>query len=164
MDRRSLALCLALFIALDAVGGCAAAQPDQYTKLIGTWVMDTTNGPDDNGLPKSEKLVLSRKAAGLRITASEDDGQGASTSAFNCQGSPAGGITDLGKGQSMKCTVHPIADSVMYALDVINGTKKASPVERGWLVVQSNGLLRDEYDAFGGSASTHHRHIYHKVS
>jgi len=164
MDRRSLALSIAAVVSLAASAGRAAAQSNPYAKLIGKWVMDTTNGPDDKGLPKSETLVFSRISGGIRITATEDDGQGPSTSGFNCLAPPSGGLNDQGKGQSIRCTVRPTADSVMYALDAIDSAKKTTPIERGRLVVQSNGLLRDQYDAMTDTPPTHHRHIYRKVS
>ena len=148
---------------LAAAAPRPTAQSDPFAKLIGTWVMDSTNGPDDKGLPKSEKLVFSRVGAALRITATEDNGQGPSTSGFNCLPAP-GSSTDLGKGQSMRCTIRTTPDSVMYALDLVDSAKKTSPVERGRLVVLKSGLLRDQYDAVSESPATHHRHIYHRVS
>lgn len=160
MDRRSLTLVLA-FVSVAAAGSRLTAQSDPYAKLIGTWVMDSTNGADDRGLPKSEQLVFSRVGTGLRISATSDVGKGPSTSGFNCS---AGGTTaDLGEGRSMRCTIHASPDSVMYALDMIaNG--KTSPVERGRLVVLPSGLLRDQYDGVSSTPPTHHRHIYHKVA
>jgi hypothetical protein len=160
MYRRSLTLALAALVSFFAASRLTA-QSDPYAKLIGTWVMDSTNGADDRGLPKSEQLVFSRVGAGLRITATTDQGKGPSTSGFNCLA--GGAMTDLGKGQSMRCTIKTSPDSVMYALDMIaNG--KTSPVERGRLVVLPSGLLRDQYDGVSSTPPTHHRHIYHKKS
>jgi hypothetical protein len=128
-------------------------------QLMGKWVMDTTNGADDQGLPKSETLVFSRTASGFRITSTTDEGQGASTSGFDC--APAGATTDLGGGQSMRCTIQITGDSVGYALDLLKGGKTI-PTERGRLVVASTGhSLRDQYDALQApKPPTHHRHIY----
>jgi hypothetical protein len=51
----------------------------------------------------------------------------------------------------------------MYSLDMIDNGKTV-PAEHGRLVVQPNGLLRDQYDELSESGpATHHRHIYHKV-
>ena len=138
------------------------APPGPYGKLIGTWVMDSTNGPDDNGLPKSEILVFARAAAGLRITATEDDGQGAGTSAFDC--ATGRGQTTSASGTSTQCTLRPMGDSVLYALDIRHGDSTIA-TERGRLVVLAAGhVLRDQYDATEGSRpATHHRHIYSRA-
>jgi hypothetical protein len=161
MDRRSLTLVLAALVSVVAGASHLTAQSNPYAKLIGTWVMDSTNGADDKGLPKTEQLVFTRAGAGIRITATSDQGKGPSTSGFNCLA--GGAMTDLGKSQSMRCTIQTTPDSVMYALDLVDGAK-TSPVERGRLVVLPSGLLRDQYDAVSSTPPTHHRHIYHKVS
>jgi hypothetical protein len=160
MDRRSLTLAFAL-VSVAAVGSRLTAQSDPYAKLIGTWVMDSTNGADDHGLPKSEQLVFSRSGAALRISATTYAGQGPSTSGFNCL--PAPGASNGMEGQLMRCTIRATPDSVVYALDAVDGAK-TSPVERGRLVVLPSGLLRDQYDGVSSTPPTHHRHIYHKQS
>jgi hypothetical protein len=139
----------------------ALAQTD-YSRLKGTWVMDTTNGPDDHGLPKSETLVFAPTANGFRLTSTEDDGQGPQTSNFDC--TAAGAQTTSGSS-TVQCTVHPMRDSVGYAVDVRQNGKVVA-TERGRLIVASSGrTMRDEYDASdGGKPATHHRHIYSKHS
>ena len=170
MAGRWVTLVPALVLVSAGAGGSSPAQSNPYSKLIGTWVMDSTNGVDDKGLPKSEKLVFSRAGSALRITATEDDGAGPSTSTFNCPAAPAADTTRMGPSMDAVCTIRPTADSVMYSIDMIDKSKsdvvqhwKAIPTERGRLVVQSNGLLRDQYDAMTDTPPTHHRHIYHKV-
>jgi hypothetical protein len=155
-----------LFAALALVSAGAGdhlpTQSSPYAKLIGTWVMDSTNGVDDKGLPSSEKLVFSVTRSTLRISATTDEGHGPWTSAFDCHDG-SGAITDVGNGQSTKCVTRPTPDSVMYSLDMIDNGKTV-PAEHGRLVVQPNGLLRDQYDELSESGpATHHRHIYHKV-
>jgi hypothetical protein len=148
-------------LALAVHGQRLSAQPPVYARLSGTWVMDSTNGPDDHGLPKSETLVFSTAGPALQIAATEDDGKGPDKSAFSC--TPKGSTADLGGGLSARCTVHPFADSTLYAVDVLQGGKVVSG-ERGRLVPLAGGKrLRDEYDASSGTApATHHRHIYTK--
>ncbi len=163
MNSRMLGLCIAALVSLAAAGSRPATQSDPYAKLIGTWVMDTTNGTDDKGLPKSETLVFSHVGAGLRISATTDEGKGASTSAFDCLPAPGAGKTDLGDGKSMRCTIQTTPDSVAYSLNMIDNGK-ITPTEKGRIVVQPNGLLRDQYAALSGWTPTLHRHIYHKVS
>ena len=156
--------CLALrgFAALVlVVGGPLSAQSAPLAKLMGTWVMDTTNGPDDHGLPKSETLVFAPTANGFRLTATTDDGQGPGTSTFAC--TTDGATTDVGGGRSMHCAVRLMSDSVLYALDAVKDGK-TTPVERGRLIAAPSGhVLRDQYDALSEpNGPTHHRHIYAK--
>ncbi len=154
---------IALLFLAGALPLAAHRLPAQavYAKLSGTWVMDSTNGPDDHGLPKSETLEFSMSGPALRIAATEDDGKGPHKSAFSC--TTRGSTADLGGGLSARCTVHPFADSTLYAVDVIQGGKVVSG-ERGRIVPLPGGKrLRDEYDATSGTApATHHRHIYTK--
>jgi len=157
--------CLALrgigTLALMVMANPLSAQSAPPPKLMGTWVMDTTNGPDDHGLPKSETLVFAPAPNGFRLTATTDDGQGPGTSTFTC--ATGGATTDAGGGQSLHCTLRITADSVLYALDLLKGGKTI-PTERGRLIVAASGtMLRDQFDALSESgAPTHHRHIYAK--
>jgi hypothetical protein len=164
MDRRSLPLFIVGMLSWGIAGGRVAAQSDAYAKLVGTWVMDSTNGPDDKGLPKSETLKFSRVGKALRIAATTDEGTGASSSAFDCLTAAGGGTADVGNGVLTHCLPHPYADSVVYAIDVTKGGQIVA-TERGRLVVSGGGkTLRDEYDATSGAgAATHHRHIYTKT-
>jgi len=161
MTRRLAIMVVAGLLALALPGQRLAAQPPAYARLSGTWVMDSTNGPDDHGLPKSEALVFSTAGPALQIAATEDDGKGPDKSAFSC--TPKGSTADLGGGVSARCTVRAFADSTLYAVDVLQGGKVVSG-ERGRLVPLPGGKrLRDEYDATSSTApATHHRHIYTK--
>lgn len=154
---------IALLFLAGALPLTAQRLPAQavFAKLAGTWVMDSTNGPDDHGLPKNETLVFSSAGSVLRIAATTDDGKGPDKSAFSC--TTKGAMADLGGGFSARCTVHPFADSTLYAVDVLQGGKVVSG-ERGRIVPLSGGKrLRDEFDATDGDAPpTHHRHIYTK--
>jgi len=164
MDRRVLPLFIVGMLSLAIAGRRVAAQ-SVYSKLAGTWVMDSTNGPDDKGLPKSETLAFSRVGKSLRISATTDEGTGAGTSAFDCVTDAGGGTTDAGNGVLTHCVPHAYADSVVYAVDVTKAGQIVA-TERGRLVLSAGGTtLRDEYDATsGGGAATHHRHIYTKKS
>jgi hypothetical protein len=161
MTRRLTIMTVAGTLALAVAGGRLNAQPGVYARLAGTWVMDSANGPDDHGLPKSETLVFSTVGPALRIAATTDDGKGPEKSAFDC--TAKGGTADAGAGTSTRCSAHPYADSVVYAVDVLQGGKAAAG-EHGRLVVLAGGkTLRDEYDATSGTGpSTHHRHLYTK--
>jgi len=157
----AIALSSGLLLVLGA--HAVAAQANAYRRIAGTWVMDSTNGPDDHGLPKSETLVFATTPQGVRITATEDDGKGPATSSFNCASVNGSAASAKGNASSTTCTVRATADSVAYALDVRNkGALVAT--ERGRLVVSADGeSLRDEYDATDGpKPATHHRHIYNK--
>ena len=155
MTRRLAIMVVAGTLALAVSSRRLAAQPGVYAKLAGTWVMDSTNGPDDHGLPKSETLVFSNAGQALQIAATTDDGKGPGKSAFEC--TTKGAAADAGGGASTHCTVHPYADSVVYAIDILQGGKVVAG-ERGRLVVSGAGKsLRDEYDATSGTGpSTHH--------
>jgi hypothetical protein len=159
MTRRLAIMVVAGTLVVAVSGGPLAAQPGVYATLAGTWVMDSATGPDDHGLPKSETLVFSAVGPALRIAATTDDGKGPGTSAFEC--TAKGAMADAGGGASTRCTAHPYADSVVYAVDVLRGGKVVAE-ERGRLVVSAGGqALRDEYDATSGTAPpTHHRHRY----
>jgi hypothetical protein len=161
MPYRSLARRVAITLAVVATAGPLSAQTSAPAKLMGSWVMDTTNGSDDHGLPKSESLVFSLQPNGFHLVATEDDGKGPGTSTFDC--APGGASTTLSPTQVMLCTIHLTADSVLYTLDVLNNGQTVS-TERGRLVVSQSGqMLRDQYDATSGSArATHHRHVYVK--
>jgi hypothetical protein len=152
------AITAAAFWALLTQPGAQSSPP---AKLMGTWVMDTTNGPGDKGLPKSETLVFAPETNGFRLTATTDEGKGPSTSMFDC--TTAGATTTLSETQVMLCTIHVTADSVLYTLDVLDKGQTVS-AERGRLVISQSGrALRDQYDATAGShAPVHHRHIYEK--
>jgi hypothetical protein len=141
--------------------GQPGAQSNPPPKLMGTWVMDSTNGPGDRGLPKSETLVFAAETSGFRLTATTDEGKGPSTSTFDC--TTSGATTALNESQVMLCTIHVTGDSVLYTLDVLEKGQSVS-AERGRLVIAPSGrTLRDQYDATTGShAPVHHRHIYEK--
>ena len=117
MTRRLAIMAVAGTLVLAVSGGRLAAQPGVYAKLAGTWVMDSTNGPDDHGLPKSETLVFSSVGPALRIGATTDDGKGPEKSAFDC--TAKGAMADAGGGASTRCTANPHADSVVYAVDIL---------------------------------------------
>jgi hypothetical protein len=161
MNIGSLAIRGATVAALWALLSQPGAQPNPLPKLMGTWVMDSTNGPGDRGLPKSETLVFVPQGNGFRLTATTDQGHGPSTSTFDC--TPSGATTALTETEVMLCTIHVMADSVLYTLDVLQNGQTLS-AERGRLVVSPSGrALRDQYDATTGShAPIHHRHIYEK--
>lgn len=165
MARRLAILCVVGLLPLALASGRLTAQSSVYAKLVGTWVMDSTNGVDDHGLPKSETLVFSRVGTSLRIAATTDDGSGPGSSAFSCVTAAGGGTTDAGNGVLTHCMPHPYADSVVYAIDVTKGGQIVA-TEHGRLVVSGGGkTLRDEYDATSGTgAATHHRHVYSKQS
>ena len=148
--------------ALAALPSQLGAQSSPPPKLMGTWVMDSTNGPGDRGLPKSETLVFMAEANGFRLTATTDEGQGPSTSTFDC--TTGGATTTLSATQVMLCTIHMTADSVLYTVDVLEKGHTVS-AERGRLIVSPSGrMLRDQYDASTGShAPAHHRHIYREA-
>jgi len=109
--------------------------------------------------------VFSWSGKSLRISATTDEGTGAGTSAFDCTTTSGGGTTELGGGVSTHCTPRAYADSVVYAVEVLKGGQVVA-TEHGRLVISGKGTtLRDEYDATsGGSAPTHHRHVYTKQS
>ena len=65
MPYRSLARRVAITLAVVATAGPLSAQTTAPAKLMGSWVMDTTNGSDDHGLPKSESLVFSPQPNGF---------------------------------------------------------------------------------------------------
>jgi hypothetical protein len=161
MTRRLAILVIGGILALAVPGQQLTAQPAVYAKLSGTWVMDSTNGPDDHGLPKSETLEFSTAGPALRIAATEDDGKGPGKSTFDCTAKGATG--DMGAGMTSRCTVHAYADSVVYAVDILKAGKVVAG-ERGRLVVYGGGTsLRDQYDATDGAGpATHHRHHYIK--
>lgn len=159
MSPRSLVLPGIAIVALAAAGNPLHAQATTLAKLMGRWSMDTTNGADDRGLPKSETLVFAPLPTGFRITATTDDGHGPATSTFDC--APSGGTTPLGPTDVMLCTIRVVGDSVLYTLDDLKNAQSVS-TERGRLVVSSSThTLRDEYDATVGSHKpTRHRHVY----
>ena len=161
MPFRSFATGAAIVLAFAATAGALLAQTSGQAKLMGTWVMDTTNGSDDHGLPKSETLVFSPQANGFHLVSTEDDGQGPGTSNFDC--APGGASTTLSPTQVLLCTIHLMPDSVLYTVDVLDSGKTVS-TERGRLVLSASGqMLRDQYDATtGAKKATHHRHIYVK--
>jgi hypothetical protein len=161
MRYRLFAMHGAIALSLFSLAGRLWGQPSPPAKLMGKWVMDTTNGSDDHGLPKSETLVFSTQANGFHLIATTDDGQGPGTSAFDC--APGGAPTTLSPTQVLLCTIHLTADSVLYMVDVLNNGQTVS-TERGRLVVSSSGRsLRDQFDATAGSAkATHHRHVYER--
>ena len=161
MTRRLAIMAVAGTLVLAVSGGRLAAQPGVYGTLAGTWVMDSATGPDDHGLPKSETLVFSPLGPALRIVATTDAGKGPEKSAFAC--TTNGAVAPAGGDASRRCTAHPYADSVVYAVDVLQRGKVLAG-ERGRLVVSAGGnMLRDEYDATSGTGpSTHHRHLYTK--
>jgi hypothetical protein len=163
MTRRLAIMAMTGTLALAVSGSPVTAQQGAYAKLAGTWVMDSTTGPDDHGLPKSETLVFSTEGPALRIAATEDNGKGPGTSTFDCTAKAATGTA--GPGVTTRCTVHPYADSVVYAVDVLKDGKVVAG-ERGRLVVSPSGTtLRDQYDATSGAGpATHHRHHYVKQS
>jgi len=49
------------------------------------------------------------------------------------------------------CTVHPYADSVVYAIDILQGGKVVRESAGGWWCRRRESL-RDEYDATSGTA------------
>jgi hypothetical protein len=161
MLSRSFAPAVAITLTAVATAGHLSAQASAPAKLMGKWVMDTTNGSDDHGLPKSETLVFSPQTGGFHLVATEDDGQGPGTSTFDC--APSGASTTLSPTQVALCTIHVTGDSVLYTVDVLNNGQTVA-TERGRLVVSPSGqMLRDQYDATAGSAkATHHRHMYVK--
>jgi hypothetical protein len=169
MAHRPFALRAIALVAIAIIAGQlpaqsnarAKAQSGPPAKLMGKWVMDSTNGPGDHGLPKSETLVFSPEPNAFHLMVTEDDGQGPSTSNLEC--SPGGATTALSETEVMLCTIHVTADSVLYSLDALKNGQTVS-TERGRLVVSPSGrVLRDQYDATTGSAApTHHRHIYEK--
>jgi hypothetical protein len=165
MDRRSLSLIAMSALTLIALSDRLSAQSDATTKLVGTWVMDSTKGPGDNGLPKSETLVFSRSGSALRITATTDQGKGPSTGSFDCQPASGAAMPATNAGPSTRCTIRVTPDSVIYAIDAVKDGK-ATPVERGRLVVSAAGpTLRDEYQSNGATdQANHHRHWYSKKS
>ncbi len=158
---RSFACSVAISLTFIATAGHLSAQTNAPAKLMGKWVMDTTNGSDDHGLPKSETLVFSPQTGGFHLVATEDNGQGPGASTFDC--APGGASTTLSPTEVALCTIHLTADSVLYTVDVLNNGQTVS-TERGRLVVSPSGqMLRDQYDATAGSAkATHHRHVYAK--
>jgi len=147
-----------------------SAQTGDYRRVVGTWVMDSTNGPDDHGLPKSEKLVITTTTrgiqTGIQILVTEDDGSGPSTSTLDCRSALAPAPAPSASGSAVQCAVSTAGDSVMYAVKSFqNGDLVAA--EQGRLVVLSGGRwMRDEYDAVeaGGRPATHHRHVYRKTA
>lgn len=161
MHLGSLVLRGTAFAAFLTFASQLRAQSNPPAKLMGTWVMDSTNGPGDKGLPKSETLVFAPEANGFRLTATTDEGKGPSTSTFDC--TTGGASTTLSETQVMLCTIHLTADSVLYTVDVLEKGQTVS-AERGRLIVSPSGrALRDQYDATTGSHSpVHHRHIYEK--
>jgi hypothetical protein len=161
MHLASLVIRGTTMAALSALLSQLGAQSNPPPKLMGTWVMDSTNGPGDRGLPKSETLVFVAEANGFRLTATTDEEQGPSTSTFDC--TTAGATTTLSATQVMLCTIRMTADSVLYTADVLEKGHSVA-AERGRLVVSPSGrMLRDQYDATTGPhAPVHHRHIYQK--
>ena len=157
MTRRLAIIAGAGALALVASSGPLAAQPPIYTKLAGTWAYDSATAPDDHGGPKSESIVFTITGQGLRVDATEDMGKGPVKSGFDC--SAKGTLRDAGSGVMTRCTMHPFADSVVYAVDVLQDGKVVSG-ERGRLVVSGGGKsLRDEYDATDVTEPpSHHRH------
>lgn len=158
---RSLASAGLTIVVLAAAPHPLHAQANPLARLMGRWAMDSTNGVDDHGLPKSETLVFAAQPTGFRITATEDDGQGPVTSTFDC--APGGGTTQLGPTEVMLCTIRVVGDSVLYTVDDLKNGQSAS-TERGRLVVGgSNRTLRDEYEAsLGSHKATRHRHVYER--
>jgi hypothetical protein len=157
MTRRLAITAVAATLALAASGERLAAQPAIYGKLAGTWVYDSATAPDDHGGPKSESIVFTIVGEALRVDATEDMGKGPVKSGFEC--TTKGALRDAGSGVMTRCTMHPYADSVVYAVDVLQDGKVVSG-ERGRLVVTGGGKsLRDEYDATDVTEPpSHHRH------
>ena len=164
MARRILSLIVAGVLSL-AASTRTRAQSDAYVKLIGTWSLDSMTGPGEGALPKSETLVFSRSGSILRVTATTDEGQGPATTVFDCSSAAGGATRDIGAGQSARCTLHPMADSVRYTL-VLRKNGHITGTEHGRLVVSQSGrALRDEYDETSGSGpAMHRRHVYSKTS
>jgi hypothetical protein len=163
MSRRFAIVAVAGTLALAAPAGRLAAQAPIYAKLAGTWVYDSATAPDDHGGPKSESIMFSIVGQALRVDAIEDMGKGPVKSGFEC--TAKGTLRDMGSGVSTRCTMHPYADSVVYAVDVLQDGKVVSG-ERGRLVVSNGGKgLRDEYDATDVTEPpSHHRHRLTKQS
>jgi hypothetical protein len=183
MVRRTFASVVVGVLSLAVGMGRAHAQTDPYAKLIGTWAVDSMNGVDDNGLPKTQTIAFSRSGSVLHVTLTTDDGNGPTTLVVDCSAAAVGATRDLCSGQSARCTLHPSADSIMYTL-VVRKSGEIIASERGRLVVSQSGTrLRDDYDATraklvlspsgatllgdydttGGSGQLgHHRHVYSK--
>jgi hypothetical protein len=181
-------LTLATIGALAAVAAAArsSSQSDPYSKLIGTWAVDSMNGADDYGVPKSQTIAFSRSGTVIHVTLTIDDGTGPTSLVVNCSAATGGAARNLGGGQSARCSLHPLADSIMYTLEVRKDSQIIAS-ERGRLVVSNAGTtLRDDYDAtrgakvvatpsgaalrdnpfgaVGAAQLGHYRHVYRKQS
>ena len=161
MPRLTLALAT---LALAVVSTKVPAQSDPYGKLIGTWSVDSMNGVNDVGMPKSQTLTLSHEGtAAIRVLAVTVDSTGRSTLDLLCSGASKGATRDIGSGEIARCTFRPTPDSVVYTL-VIRKNGQTIASEQGRLVVSRSGSqLRDEYYAPMPSGQPgHYRHIYTK--
>lgn len=186
MVHRTLTLAVMGALAAAAATARSRGQSDPYAKLIGTWAVDSMNGADDNGLPISQTIAFSRSGTVIHVTLTIDDGTGPTSLMVNCSAATRGATRDLGSGQSARCRLRPLADSIMYTLEVRKSTQIIAS-EHGRLVVSNAGTtLRDDYDAtrgakvvatpsgtalrdnspgaVGAAELGHYRHVYRKQS
>ena len=174
--------------AIAAIAAAAAALPsadqgDPYAKLIGTWAVDSMNGVDDAKQPRNQTIAFARAGPVIRVTLTTDDGTGPTSLVVNCSPAAGGARRNLGSGQSARCGLHPVADSILYTLEVRKGSQIIAS-EHGRLVVFSGGtMLRDDYEstrgatvvatpsgaavrdapgAVGSAELGHYRHVYSK--
>jgi hypothetical protein len=189
MVGRTLSLAVLGALAASVASARSPGQSDPYAKLIGTWAVDAMAGVDDYGLPQSQTIAFSRSGTVIRVTLTTDDGTGPTSLVVNCSPASGGATRDLGSGQSARCTLHPLADSILYALEVRKNSQIIAS-EHGRLVVSNAGTtLRDDYEstrgakvvatpsgtalrdnpdgtvgAVGSAELGHYRHVYRKQS
>jgi len=159
MDRRLPLLAATGVVALIGIAPRLPVQADPIARLVGTWVRDSANGPDDHDRPNGEMMVMSRRGTGVRIVESTSFGS-VPAGTLDC-GTDA--ITPAPAGDQRRCTMRVAGDSIVYVINAVTSGHE-TPIERGRLVSTPDGhTLRDQYEEIGSAGVvTQRRHFYTK--
>lgn len=141
----------------------AAASPAPFTRMMGTWVRDSANGPDDVSVPNGQALILMPTADGFRVVERAGSPAGAKLVDLACSRTPVP-LAKFAAGEDGRCYTDVAGDSVQYAIfGRLNG--KVVAVERGVVVTTPSGQsLRDEFTKRQpNGAVQRRRHIYSRL-
>lgn len=141
----------------------ADASPTPFTRMMGTWVRDSANGPNDAAAPNGETLILMPTTGGFRVVEHAGGPSGARLVDLACHRAPAS-LASFAAGESGRCYMEVAGDSVSYAIfGPLNG--KVVAVERGVVATSPTGQsLRDEFvKRQANGAVLRRRHIYSRL-
>lgn len=139
-----------------------AAPADPLARIMGTWVRDSANGPDDRSAPNGETVILLPTTDGFRVVERAGGPAGAKLVDLTCTRS-AVPLVNLAAGEDGRCYMEVAGDSVTYAIfGRLNG--KVVAVERGVVAASTSQSLRDEFAKRRSDGSTQRRrHIYARL-